>query len=129
MNKCIALLALPLLAACATAGAAPARLAGTTWSFVLIDGQRPVSNRASMTITAHSIGVNVGCNGMGGDLVIKPNRLVTGSIISTLMFCDGVMEQEDAISALLRASPRYRVNGDRLTLTAPGHSAKLTRVR
>ena len=129
MNKCIALLALPLLAACATAGAAPARLAGTTWSFVLIDGQRPVSNRASMTITARSIGANVGCNGMGGDLVIKPNRLVTGSIISTLMFCDGVMEQEDAVSALLRASPRYRVNGDRLTLTAPGHSAKLTRVR
>ena len=125
----LSMFALPLLAACATAGAAPARLVGTTWSFVLIDGQRPVSSRATVTITARTIAANAGCNGMGGDLVIKPDRLVTGPIISTQMYCDGVMEQEHAVGALLGASPQYRVNGDRLTLTAPGHSAELTRIR
>ena len=118
-----------LLAACTTAGAAPFALAGTTWSIVLIDGQKPVSSRAALTINAKSLSADAGCNGMGGDLTIEPERLVTGPIISTMMYCDGVMEQEKAMSALLGASPRYKVEGDTLTLTAPGHSAKLARKR
>ena len=122
-------LAAPLLAACTTAGAAAAPIAGTTWSFVLIDGQKPVSGRAALTINAKSLSADAGCNGMGGDLTIEPGRLMTGPIISTMMFCDGVMEQEKAVSALLGASPQYKVEGDSLTLTAPGHSAKLARMR
>ena len=122
-------LAAPLLAACTTAGAAPTPIAGTTWSFVLIDGQKPVSSRAALTLNAKSLSADAGCNGMGGDLTIEPGRLVTGPIISTMMFCDGVMEQEKAVSALLGASPQYKVEGDTLTLTAPGHSAKLARKR
>ena len=122
-------IALPLLAACTTAGAAPAPVAGTTWSFELIDGQKPVSSRAMLTLNAKSLSANAGCNGMGGDLTIEPDRLVTGPIISTMMYCDGVMEQEKAVSALLGASPQYKVDGDTLTLTAPGHSAKLARKR
>ena len=122
-------LAAPLLAACTTAGAAPTQIAGTTWSFVLIDGQKPVSGRAALTLNAKSLSADAGCNGMGGDLTIEPDRLVTGPIISTMMYCDGVMEQEKAISALLGASPQYRVEGDTLTLTALGHSAKLARKR
>ena len=118
-----------LLAACTTAGAAPFALAGTTWSIVLIDGQKPVSSRAALSINAKSLSADAGCNGMGGDLTIEPERLVTGPIISTMMYCDGVMEQEKAMSALLGASPRYKVEGDTLTLTAPGHSAKLARKR
>ena len=42
---------------------------------------------------------------------------------------DGVMEQERAVGKLLGASPQYKVIGDTLTLTAPGHSAKLVRKR
>jgi heat shock protein HslJ len=122
-------LAVPLLAACTTAGAAPGTIAGSSWSFVLIDGQKPVSSRAALTIEAKSLSADAGCNGMGGDLTIEPERLVTGPIISTMMYCDGVMEQEKAVSALLGASPHYKVEGDTLTLTAPGHSAKLARKR
>ena len=122
-------LAAPLLAACTTDGAAPGPLAGSTWSLVLIDGQKPVSSRAALTINAKSLSADAGCNGMGGDLTIAPDRLVTGPIISTQMYCDGVMEQERAVSALLAASPQYKVEGNTLTLTAPGHSAKLARKR
>ena len=96
---------------------------------MLIDGQTPVSGRAALTINAKSLSADAGCNGMGGDLTIEPGRLMTGPIISTMMFCDGVMEQEKAVSALLGASPQYKVEGDSLTLTAPGHSAKLARMR
>ena len=122
-------LALTLSAACTTAGAAPLALAGSKWSLVLIDGQKPVSSRAAITINARAISAHAGCNGMGGDLTITSDRLMTGPIISTQMYCDGVMEQEQALGALLGASPHYTVVGDTLTLTAPGHSAKLVRVR
>ena len=122
-------LAALLLAACTTAGAAPEAIAGTSWSFVLIDGQKPVSSRAALTINAKSLSADAGCNGMGGDLTIESGLLITGPIISTMMYCDGVMEQEKAVSALLGASPAYKVEGDTLTLTAPGHSAKLARKR
>ena len=125
----LSVLASTLLAACTTAGAAPGPIAETSWSFVLIDGQKPVSSRAALTINAKSLSADTGCNGMGGDLTIEPERLVTGPIISTMMFCDGVMERERAVSALLGASPRYKVEGDTLTLTAPGHSARLARKR
>ena len=120
---------LPLLAACTTAGASPASIVGTSWLFVTIDGQQPVSSRAAITIEAASISANAGCNGMGSDLSITPDRLMVGPIISTQMFCDGVMEQERAVGALLGASPQYKVDGDTLILTAPGHSAKLVRKR
>ena len=128
-NTLIALcaVALPLLAACTTAGAAPAPIAGTIWSFVSIDGQKPVSSKAAITIQADSLSASAGCNGMGSDLTITPDRLMVGPIISTQMFCDGVMEQERAVGKLLGASPHYIVDGDTLTLTAPGHSARLVR--
>ena len=124
----LALIVLPLLASCSTASDAKVQLAGSRWTFTAIDGQPPVASRAALTIAASRIGANVGCNGLGGELKIGANKLVTKGMISTMMYCDGVMEQERAVSALLGASPDYRVNGDTLTLTAPGHSAKLTRL-
>ncbi len=125
----LAAVALPLLAACTTAGASPKPITGTTWSFVTIDGQKPISGKAAITIQESSLSASAGCNGLGSDLTITPDRLMVGPIISTQMYCDGVMEQEHAVGELLGASPQYRVDGDTLTLTAPGHSAKLVRKR
>ena len=124
-----ALIILPLLASCSTASDAASQLAGSRWTFTAIDGQPPVASRAALTIEEKRISANVGCNGLGGDLMIAANKLVTSGMISTMMYCDGVMEQERVVSALLGASPQYRVKDGKLTLTAPGHSAELTRVR
>ena len=124
-----ALFVLPLLAACSTAGDASRQLAASKWSFTAIDGQPPVSSSAELTIEVGRIGANLGCNGLGGELKIGADKLETKGLISTMMYCDGVMEQERAVSALLEASPRYQVDGNTLTLTAPGHSARLTRLR
>ncbi len=128
MTHRLALFALPLLAACATPGQSDAQLAGTRWTFVTIDGQAPVSNRTELTIEANRIGANVGCNGMGSDLKIEGGRLVTNGVISTKMFCEPIATQEMAVGALLDASPSYRLVGDRLTLTSPGHRVELKRV-
>lgn len=129
MIKLAAFIALPLLAACTTVAAAPLPLAGSKWTFVSIDGQKPVSGKAWLNIDADRIGATVGCNGMGGSVSIEPTRLVTGPFMSTEMYCEGLMEQESAVSQLLSASPGYVVKGDRLVLTAAGHRAELQRVK
>jgi heat shock protein HslJ len=118
-------IAFALLAACTTAGAAgPDSLTGK-WRFALIDGQKPVSSKAELTIEESRVGANVGCNGMGGDLQIKGGKLVVGGVVSTLMYCDGLMEQEDAVSKLLSANPEYRIEDGRLVLRGGAHSAEL----
>ena len=125
MTKRIVLLALPFLAACATAQGAPASLGPSEWRFTLIDGTKPVSGEAKLTIQSDQIGANVGCNGMGGDLKIEGNKLVVGPMISTKMWCDGVMDQEMDVEQLLSASPTWQLTGGKLILTSPKHSAEL----
>ncbi|WP_309623015.1 META domain-containing protein [Novosphingobium sp.] len=128
MIKRTILFTLPLLAACATAGASPAQLQDTRWAFTSIDGKAPVSSKASLSIEAERVGANAGCNGMGGDLRLTEDKLVTGPIISTQMYCDGVMEQERAVAGLLDADPVYALKGDKLVLEGGGHRAELKRV-
>ncbi len=127
MIKHVALFALPLLAACTTLANAPAPLAGSKWTFLTIDGARPVSGKAWLNLDPDRISATVGCNGMGGSVAIEPARLVTGPFMSTRMFCEGLMEQESAVSQLLSASPSYTLSGDRLMLKGGGHSAELKR--
>jgi heat shock protein HslJ len=101
MKSTLAPIALALLAACTTAGAAGPDSPAGKWRFVSIDGAKPVSSKAELTIEPNRVGANVGCNGMGGDLQIKGGKLIVGAVVSTMMFCEGLMEQERAVSELL----------------------------
>jgi heat shock protein HslJ len=125
MRKTFAPIALMMLAACTTAGAAGPDSPAGTWRFVAIDGAKPVSSKAELTIEQNRIGANVGCNGMGGDLRIKGGKLVVGGVVSTMMYCDGLMDQERAVSELLSADPEYRIEQGRLILRSAAHSAEL----
>jgi heat shock protein HslJ len=137
MNAMIrnALLAtLPLLAACAT----PQAVAGvepgsdpnrplTTWTFVSIDGQKPASDKAELRIYEKRISATVGCNGLGGDLKMVPGQLKVGPIISTQMYCEGLMEQERAVAELLGASPAFFIENGRMSIRSDKHVAELVR--
>ena len=127
MTKYLALLIAPLLAACATAGASTAQIEGSKWTFAQIDGAAPVSGQTSLEIKSGQIDAYLGCNGMGSNLTIAGEKLNVGPIISTRMFCDGVMEQEHAVGRLLAASPRFKVVDGKLVLQGGGHSAVLQR--
>lgn len=125
MRMSLTLTALAFITACTTAGAAgPESLSGK-WRFVTIDGEKPVSSKSELTIGEGRIGANVGCNGMGGDLLIKGGKLVIGGVVSTMMYCDGIMDQERAVSELLSADPVYQIEDGRLVLKAGAHSAEL----
>ena len=126
------ILILPLAAAalslsgCAapTAGGS-SLLAETRWRFTAIDGAPPVSPVAHLEFHSDRIGAKVGCNGMGGPWRIEHGRLIAGPLVSTEMWCEGKMEQERAVSALLVAAPEIKVGAAHMKLTSGGHSAEL----
>lgn len=62
---------------------------------------------------------NVGCNGFGGDYSVDGDKIVFGQIISTLMFCEGpVGEQEATTLAVFVESAPFTINGNTLTITS-----------
>ncbi len=124
-----AFLTLLLLNACAATSGQDASLLNSTWKFTAIDGAVPVSQRAQVAFQRGRIGVNVGCNSMGGAWRIEGHRLIAGPLIQTEMFCEGpVWAQEQTVSALLAGTPEFSVTGERMTLRAGGHSAELARM-
>ncbi|MFO1254237.1 MAG: META domain-containing protein [Sphingomonadaceae bacterium] len=128
MTRPIALSALALLAACTATPPSSAGPAGSRWTFVAIDGQKPVSSKTSLTISEGRIGANVGCNGMGGDLKIDKDRLIVGPIVATRMYCDGLMDQERTVAELLGAKPRFFIEGGRMGIKSDKHFAELVKV-
>jgi len=127
MIRYLALAAAPLLVACASVPPVAENSGGSDWTFVAIDGAAPVSDKTSLTIREGRIGANVGCNGMGGDLRIEEGRLLTSGIVSTMMYCEGLMMQEQAVADLLRASPSFFIENGRMGIRSKDHSAELVR--
>lgn len=119
------------LAACAMspAPAGQSGYAGSAWRFVSIDGEAPASEKARLEFRDDGLGVNVGCNGMGGPWRVEGQRLIAGPLVQTQMYCEGpVWSQEQAVGALLSSAPEIRRNGERLTLSSSGHRAELERI-
>jgi heat shock protein HslJ len=127
MKKLLLLAALPAMIGCAPPPQSIGQLGGTAWQFIRIDGAAPIGKKASLTFESGRIGANVGCNGMGADAKLIGGRILAGPVISTQMFCEGVMEQERAVGALLAARPTMTVRGTKMTLRGGGHSAELQR--
>lgn len=62
---------------------------------------------------------NVGCNGFGGDYTVEGNSITFGPIVSTLMFCEGpVGDQETTTLNVLVETVSYTLEGDTLTITS-----------
>jgi heat shock protein HslJ len=73
---------------------------------------------------------NVGCNGFGGKYEVDGNTIKFSEVMSTLMFCEGpVGEQELGTLAVLRESATYVLDGDILTITSQDGSAVVVLAR
>jgi heat shock protein HslJ len=67
---------------------------------------------------------NVGCNGFGGDYTVDGNTMTFGPIVSTLMFCEGpVGDQETTTLSVLVETVSYTLEGDTLTITSSDGSS------
>ena len=130
----IGLVVLFVLAACAGGGAS-ASINGQ-WKLV---SYGPVSSQISAapdvdtTIEFASDGTlngNVGCNGFGGDFTVDGDTITFGSIVSTMMFCEGpVGEQEAATLAVFQESASFVLDSDTLTVTSADGSSILVLAR
>ena len=61
---------------------------------------------------------NVGCNGFGGEYTVNGDALEFGPVMSTMMFCEGLVgEQELGTLAVLRETATFVLNGETHTLT------------
>lgn len=109
-------------------GGSATELDNTRWTFTSIDGARPISGRSELSIADGHITATAGCNTLNSTLKASSGKLITGAFATTMMQCDGLMAQEDAVSGLLGSHPAYTVKGDTLTLQGGGHSAALKRL-
>lgn len=121
----LAVAAVSLSGCAATTAGGSSLLNETRWRFTAIDGTAPISPAAKLEFHSGRISANVGCNGMGGPWRIEHGRLIAGPLVSTEMWCEGKMEQERAVSALLAAAPEIKVGGSHMKLTSGGHTAEL----
>jgi heat shock protein HslJ len=90
-------------------------LDGTRW--VQVDGPgrfRLMDGRYSAT---------VGCNGIGGDVVLAGPTLTLKPGMSTQMYCEGLMDAEGALRRDLDAVAGWRIEAGKLTLVDAGGRA------
>ena len=109
-----------------------ASLKGTDWQLVSINGSKPIGNRPITLYFDNGIRLsgNSGCNRYGArtypdgkhlklDFSGKGDDETKTAIFSTKMYCPsprGLMDQEATYLEQLRASRRYSVSGDVLTI-------------
>lgn len=66
-----------------------------------------------------TFGGSVGCNSLGADYKVDSDQITFGSIVSTMMFCEGISDQESAVLNILTDKMvSFTVNGDQLTLAS-----------
>lgn len=84
----------------------------TKW---IMDG---TNGKAYMTFNSASknIQASAGCNGMGGAYELKGETLKTDRFASTLMYCEGRMEDERKLGDAITTANRVLVSGNKLTL-------------
>ncbi len=92
-------------------------LQGTSWVLVEINGQ-PVlpGTLPTLVFDDAALGGNGGCNTFGGDYTQDGDSLTIGALFSTLMYCEGVSDQEQAYLAALQAANSFRVAGGRCAI-------------
>ena len=118
----VGLLALFIVSACI--GGTSASITGQ-WELVShgsVSSQTPAAPGVDTSIEFGSDGAlsgNVGCNGFGGDFKVEGDTIAFGSVMSTMMFCEGpVGEQEQATLAVFQGSATFVLDGNTLTITS-----------
>lgn len=122
-----------LIAACT--GGASSSLTGD-WKLVSYGSPAALTPAAPNVDTSIVFGedgkVNgsVGCNGFGGDYTVNGNTLTFGQIVSTLMFCEGpVGDQETTTLNVFTESASFVIDGDMLTITSADGSSVIVLAR
>jgi heat shock protein HslJ len=127
-----ALLALLILSACSSGNSASVTGTWKLVSYGPASSQTPAAADVDTSIEFKDGQVNgtVGCNGFGGDYKVDGDRLTFGPIMSTMMFCEGpVGDQEMGTLMVLKESATFVLDGDTLTITSGDGSSVVVLAR
>ena len=123
----IGLLAIFTLAACTGGSSAP--LQGQ-WKLVSYGSSSDQTLAApdvdtSIEFLDGKLSGNVGCNGFGGDYTVDGDTITFGPVMSTLMFCEGPVGEQEAVTlAVFFETTTFILDGNMLTITsADGNSS------
>src|SRR5262245_25683703 len=128
----VVLLALLILSACS--GGNSASVAGT-WKLVSYgDPANPTPAApdvdTSIEFKDGQVNGNVGCNGFGGKYEVKDDEITFSEMMSTLMFCEGpVGDQETTTLNVLHETATFVLDGNTLTMTSKDGSAVIVLAR
>jgi heat shock protein HslJ len=117
------LLAAAMLAGACTPAAAPGpTLEDRTFLSTNVEGRILVpGTTVRLTFERGQVGINAGCNSMGGSYAIDGGRLIVRDIHSTDMACDPpLMDQDRWVSDLLSTGAAGILAGETLTLEGSG---------
>ena len=93
-------------------------LEGSIWKLVAIN-EKPyirANNTAFIKFDDDKITGKAGCNTFGGGIEQIRNQIAFEEIITTKMFCEGLMDEENNILSNLQKVKRYEVKADMLYL-------------
>lgn len=68
---------------------------------------------------------DVGCNGFSGEYELEGETISFGPVVSTMMFCENVAEQESTTLAVFQENATFSLDGDRLTITSADGSTSI----
>jgi heat shock protein HslJ len=66
---------------------------------------------------------NVGCNGFSGEYTVEGDTITFSPVISTMMFCENVADQETGTLAAFQGAAKFTVDGNKLTITSEDGNA------
>ncbi len=112
-----------ILAACAGGGTSASPTGG--WTLVSYgDTTNPTPALPDIDTSINfnedgKFGGSVGCNSFGTDYKVAGGQITFGSIVSTMMFCEGISDQETTVLGILTdKTASYQIDDNQLTLTS-----------
>jgi len=95
-------------------------LSGTDWDLVSYGDQIPLmDSKPTLQFIEDRISGSTGCNNFFGGYELDGDEISIGQMGSTLMACEGLMEQETAILAILQEAVSFSLETDTLTIHTP----------
>ncbi|MGB7374146.1 META domain-containing protein [Pontixanthobacter sp.] len=99
------------------------------WRVVAIDGfpipETAGVSQAHIAIGPDSLGGYIGCNSFGGFALYADGRFAISNWGGTLMACQSLKQQEQALSDLFFANPKVRARSGRLVILSRDHVLEL----
>jgi heat shock protein HslJ len=93
-------------------------LGATKWKLIEVKGQKMEDSSAGLEFSedGKNFSGSAGCNRMFGGVTLEDSTIKFTAVGTTRMYCEGLMESENAILAALRTVDRYDIQAGELVL-------------